>query len=256
MTFRTIRNLRLWFVFLNPFQLLFGNAGGQDQDDKTTQTGTPPANGGSGSGGQSGQGGSEDPNLLKLSTAQLAERLDRAKNSAVSELLKTLGFEKAEDLKTLVDQAKQAQEASKTELEKAQTAATKAKADLEAAQQQNKDLEAARLADKLDSAITEAAKGSEEYGTKTLHAYNAKDVIGWARNESGEDLTKLLSSDGVVDGKAVGELVKKAHKARPHYFQTAGPGSPSNRGGSAPEPNAEEKKKAAQAQAQNLRNRF
>ncbi len=213
--------------------------GEQGETDKTTQTGTPPANGGSGSSGQSGQGGSQDdPSLLKLTSAQLSERLDRAKNTAVSELLKQLGFEKPEDLKTTVDQFKAAQDAQKTELQKAQDALTKAQADAKAAQERAAALEEQRIADKLNRAISDAAQGGDEYGTKTLRAFSSEDVITWIRSQSGasaDELAKLIDESGKVDAKKVGELVKACQKARPHYFQAAGPGSPSNRGGKAAE---------------------
>lgn len=202
----------------------------------TTPTGTPPANGGSGSGGQPNQDRSpSDPNLINMTSAQLAERLDRAKNTAVGELIKTLGFEKPEDLKTAMEQWRSSQESAKTDLEKAQSAAAKAKTDLEQANAAIQQLKQARLDDRLNAAITVASQGSEEYGTKTLRAFSAEDVIAWARTQSGEDLTKLIDETGKVDAKAVGELTKKCQKARPHYFQASGPGSPSNRGGKPPE---------------------
>lgn len=200
----------------------------------TTQTGTPPANGGSGTSGQQTQGGA-DPNLINMTSAQLAERLDRAKNTAVTDLLKQLGFDKPEDLKTTVEQFRQAQDAQKSELQKATDDAAKLKTRAEQAEAEVKGLAQARLDDKLNLAIGAASQGGEEYGTKTLRAHNVDDVIVWAREQSGEDLSKLIDEAGKVDVKAVGELVKKAHKARPHYFQSGGPGSPSNRGGKPPE---------------------
>lgn len=50
----------------------------------------------------------------------LSERLSRAKGAAVGDLLKELGFEKPEDLKTAVQRQREAENANKSELQKAQ----------------------------------------------------------------------------------------------------------------------------------------
>ena len=50
----------------------------------------------------------------------LTERLNRAKGTAVGDLLKELGFEKPEDLKTAVQRQREAENANKSELQKAQ----------------------------------------------------------------------------------------------------------------------------------------
>ena len=57
-----------------------------------------------------------------------------------------------------------------------------------------------------------------------------EDVITWAR-QSGKDLTALLDKDGKLDDKAVKALIDEAKKARPAWFASGGPGSPSNAGG-------------------------
>lgn len=50
----------------------------------------------------------------------LTERLNRAKGAAVGDLLKELGFEKPEDLKTAIQRQREAENANKSELQKAQ----------------------------------------------------------------------------------------------------------------------------------------
>ncbi len=225
-----------------------------DEQTTTTNTGTPPANGGN-QGGQQPQGGA-DPALINMTSAQLAERLDRAKSGAVGELLKALGFEKPEDLKASLDQAKQLQQAQMSEAQKAQALATEADAKRKQAEEQLADTnrklqeaEAQRRKDLVDGAISLAAK---EAG-----AEHAEDVVTWARlNKPADDLAKLVDEAGKVAADPTKKLIDEAKAARPSWFSVKGPGSPSSRGGRAPEPDADAKKRAALAQAQNLRRRF
>jgi len=85
-----------------------GGAGGGSVDNQPQNPGNDDGDGTGGDG------------EIKLTSAQLAERLNRQKRVAINEFLSSLGFEKSDDLKTLVERARAADEADKTELQKAQ----------------------------------------------------------------------------------------------------------------------------------------
>ena len=92
-----------------------GGAGGTDTNDGTTTggTGDDKATGGTGD-----DKGKDTVKKIELTEAQLAERLARARRTEQAELLKTLGFEKAEDLKKAIEDKKKADEDKKTEAQK------------------------------------------------------------------------------------------------------------------------------------------
>lgn len=175
-----------------------------------------PANGGD---QQSGQIPPSEPTWLP-------ERLERNARSAVNNFLKDLGFEKADDLKALLTEAKNLKESQMSEVEKAQKAREKAEQRAADAEKRAAELEAARVNDRIDTAIRAAATDAR--------AQYPEDVITWAR-QSGKDLAALIDKDGKLDDKGVKALIDEARKARPAWFASGGPGSPSNAGGKAPQ---------------------
>lgn len=181
--------------------------------DNPTTPETAPGN----NGGQSGA--NDNPTWLP-------ERLARARASAVSELLKELGFEKPDDLKTLVTKAKQDEAAKLSEVEKAQKALDQEKLDRAKVEQDLADLKALRLTEKRHGALTEAAGKAK--------AEKPEHVLMWAKEYAPADLLTLVSEDGKTDEKAVEALIKKVQAAEPKWFGQGGPGSPSNRGGRTP----------------------
>jgi len=75
-------------------------------------------NDGAGAGNDgAGAGGTDE---IKLSSRAFNERLKRAEKKGQDEFLKSLGYEKSDDLKTLLDEVKAGKEAQKTELQKLQ----------------------------------------------------------------------------------------------------------------------------------------
>lgn len=152
-----------------------------------------------------------------------------ARDKAVSDLLKELGFEKPEDLKTLVTDVRKQQENEKTELEKLQSKLEAAEklaqekaAALEQAQQQ-------RLIDRRNHAVLAAARAAK--------ATHPDDVLGWVERYGTEHkvgIESALKEDGTIDDKAVNAMIEAAKKQRPNYFTSTVPGSPSNRDGLPP----------------------
>jgi hypothetical protein len=72
----------------------------------------------SGTGGQGGSGGEVKPYLSFPDEASFMSRIKREGSKQVGEFLKGLGFEKQEDLKTIIDTHQANIEAGKTELQK------------------------------------------------------------------------------------------------------------------------------------------
>ena len=104
-----------------------GSSGGGGSPAPEQPPATPPTGGGQ----QPGQSGGEN---LQLTSAQLAERLDRARGAERTALLKTLGYDSVEALQTAILEGQRAREAQMTEQEH-QTQS------LQAAQQRAQELE-------------------------------------------------------------------------------------------------------------------
>ncbi len=85
--------------------------GGDGGGDPTQNPGNDD---GDGAGGDGGSG------TIQLTSQQLAERLSRQKRAAVSEFLRGLGFEKADDLKAAIERLKATEDANKTEAQRLQ----------------------------------------------------------------------------------------------------------------------------------------
>ncbi|HEX3043546.1 MAG TPA: hypothetical protein VHY08_02225 [Bacillota bacterium] len=83
--------------------------GGGGADDNTSHEKTP-----------AGGGGQNNEQIVFPNQASFMERVKREGRSQFNEFIKELGFEKPEDLKTLVTKAKETEEKNKTDLQKAQ----------------------------------------------------------------------------------------------------------------------------------------
>lgn len=101
------------------------------------------------------------------------------------------------------------------------------------------ELEAARITDKVNGAIKDAA----------AKAKNRDHVLNLIRIEHADKVAALVNDKGEVDSKAAEALVNEFSKENPDYFAGAGgPGSPSNRGGKTPDANGTERAAAAMTQ--------
>jgi len=152
-----------------------------------------------------------------------AKTRKEARAAAVNDLLKELGFDKADDLKAVVQSAKAKAEADLSAAEKSEAARLKAEKERDEAKTALESEKAARLIDKRNDALMAAAAKAG--------ALDAKDVLRWAGDESADALKATLKDDGALDDKAVDALVAAAKKAKPHYFGVGAPGSPSLSGG-------------------------
>lgn len=194
----------------------------------TPEPATPP-----GTNGGEQTPGSDEPKLTQTEANRLiGQARKQGRESGLSDLLKELGFEKADDLKALITEARDRKAAELTEAEKLQQ-------QLEAERKKNADFEATlqrerqqRLESTRDAAIREAAQKA--------NASVPADVVMWAKgSEGGDYLSDTLAEDGSVNDKAVAALVEACKKARAGWFSTTHPGSPSQGGGKPPVPNNE-----------------
>lgn len=217
-------------------------------DEGGSGTGTQPANPGTpaaNTGGHQGQGGtsSEAKTYTQADIDNIIkERLSRAEEAHSKKALEKLGIGNLDEAAEIIKKAKAQEEADKTESQKLADRIAKLEAEKKAADEKLATEQQARIQDKVNSAISAAAKG----------AHDAGDVVLLARSQFGEDVGKLVNAEGVIDDKAVIALVEKIKKVKPHMFGSANPGSPSNNGGCAPAPGDEAKKEGIK----NVRNQI
>lgn len=152
-----------------------------------------------------------------------------ARETGIAEFLKDLGFEKPDDLKSMVTAFKSADEAEKSELEKAQ----KRIADLEKAKVEAETAatkaQQERMEERRNAAILTALTGAEK----------PQSVLNLLLVEHAADVTALMAEDGTIDAKKVGALADKAKKEYAGMFKSGNPGSQSHSGGKTPMPDKE-----------------
>lgn len=198
-----------------------GGAGGGQQGgsgDATQGGGTGGGTGGTqGSQGTGGtQGGGGEAKFTQADVDRIVgERATRASESAVSKLLKELGFEKPDELKAAVKAHKDAEDAKKSELEKLQGAVTKAGEKQAQAEVKAAELEELLQGERMRNAIV--AKASELGFEVPGDAYALIDL---AEVKVGED--------GKVSGfeKALEELAKSGRLKMRAGTPGAGLGTP------------------------------
>lgn len=163
----------------------------------------------------------DDVNRLMRKTRK-AERA-----AALKELAASQEFESVEEMVALAAEAKSRQADEQTEAQKAQKALEAANAKLAAREQELDAERQARLLDKRNAALRDAAGEAD----------TPEDVILWATAHAAELVDAILTDNGTIDEKAVTAVIEAAKKARPKWFQHTGtPGSPSVAGGRVPSP--------------------
>jgi hypothetical protein len=192
---------------------------------------------------KSGKSGGDEQN-----PAWLPDRLKEAKRSAVSKVIKDLGFEKPEDLNAFVTAAREAEKGKLSELDRTRAELAQIKQAQAEAQAQLESERTARRTDKINNSILSAAS--------TAKAEIPQDVLNLLKAENKLDPATLLDDEGNVKTDTVKALIDAAKGLRPNWFGRAGVGSPSNAGGQPPEPDASVKDRARTEQARNLRNKF
>jgi len=166
---------------------------------------------GAGGGGQ-GAGGDSDP-VVSFKQSELnksyADRAKRAAESAVNDLLKSLGIKSADDLKAALKKAQDTDQAQLTELQKAQQAAS-------AAQARIADLERSNLQVQTE-AQTARVRSAVELAAARLGFHNPEDAYQLA------DVAGIeIGEDGKVNGAE--EALKALIKARPYLVKSAAGG--------------------------------
>jgi hypothetical protein len=167
----------------------------------------------------------KDLDVLSIPRDAFNSRLDQAKRSGVSTLLKDLGYETADDLKAVLSDLAQIRSERETEKERAERLQ----------KEQQKVLDTLKI--RAEAAESELTKLRTEALQRQAHdqiVASVKDkvrasdeVIMWAQT-FGKAFYDALFVDGVIDGKAVGILVKECEKAKPEWFKPIAPGTPSN----------------------------
>lgn len=154
----------------------------------------------------------------------VGERAKRAKESGIADFLKELGFEKPDDLKSLVTDARKRQEDELSEAEKLNqklVATEKKLQEAEAAAQQA--VQSARE-EKRNSAILAALTIAEK----------PQSVLNLLLVEHASKVAEVMGEDGALDSKKIEALAKTAQTDYPGMFKKTGPGSPSHAGGTTP----------------------
>lgn len=201
-----------------------GNAGGDGGNTGNAgNTATPPGKDGGNAGNADG---SEQRITLPLS--DLNERVQRAKQAAINDLLKQLGVENTDTLKAALQRLAEIDEASKSELEKMKgelekERAARQKAESELATQRQKYLEERRDSKFKDMAQSKRAK-------------NPEDVLVLAKAYHPDMMAKTITDEGEVDEKAIETVIAAMQKDRRELF-SVNPGSPSAAGGHTPSSN-------------------
>ncbi len=147
-----------------------------------------------------------------------ADRAKRAGESAVSGLLKDLGVDKLDDLKTTLADAKKLKESQLSEIEKTKTEAANLKSQLE---KEKTDAQA-----KLDAAKAQ----NEKLLKRQAFADSAKTLkLAFPTPQAEGDAFALADLSKVtIEGEAVkgmDDVLKALQKDRPYLFASAKPGN-------------------------------
>lgn len=140
----------------------------------------------------------------------LDERLDRARQEGMSQLLQELGIEDPKALKSMVDVAREAEEANKTELEKLQGKLEKAATDAQSIQAERDQL-AAQLRREREDRLVERLANS-------LGFADASDASLLVNREAFE-----YGDDEQIKEASVKAALEKLLEAKPHLRGQAAP---------------------------------
>lgn len=174
-------------------------------------------------------GAASEPTFTQAEIDKIVgKRAVEAKQAAITELLKELGFEKPDELKSLVSEAKKRKETEMSEADKLRDALAKITTERDNAAQRAQEVEALRIADRVNSKL-------EALATKA-RVEHPEDVVKYLREYNADDVKGLVNEDGSVNDTAAAKLLEVVKKARPNWFAVSGLGSPSNNNGRPPQP--------------------
>lgn len=196
----------------------------------TTQTETSPDK-------STGAGGSAEAPIMN--TAQLLERLERARKTVLSEL----GYDDEKAAKAALDEAKKLKEAQMSEAEKATKALADAEKKATDAQAEIAELKHAAKVARFESAVRKVATDAK--------AKYPDDV--YLKVSLEPEFKKWLEADD-PDEKAIVKWVDTLKTQRPEWFTNGNgtPGSPSNRNASG-NPTTQQEQDARQKFASQIR---
>lgn len=190
----------------------------------------------------------EQVETLTFTPSALSARLERAQQKALTDFIKSVGFEKPDEFNSFIEDAKKRQQAEMSDTERV-------KAELEAERQ--KTAKAIEAAERAEARRIEAIRNAAIL--TAAQAANAKvpeDVLLFAQTQ---DTSALIGEDGEPDKKAIAQLIDTVKKDRAYWFGNGGsgtPGSPSNANGSLSELDKKAKQAASGKMTQFVRNRF
>lgn len=202
------------------------NANTQKKDEKANvkpdqqNTGTSSGQ----TGGQAAGGDTHDMSIT-LTTAAFEERLERAKATALSELLKALGIENTDALKQRLQKAQELEDAGKTELEKAQSALKKANDRIQELDTELEQERAQRRADNRNRKFEELAK--------KVGARKPDYVLVLAEKLHADLFARTINEAGEPDETVINKILTKMRETDKELFGSVNPSVPSNSGASA-----------------------
>lgn len=169
--------------------------------------------------------GGEDTGAIQLTSAQLAQRLERAQQTALNKLFESLGVDNADTIKQVLSAEKQRQEAEMSELEKANAEIERLKAEAQQAKLDAEKAQQERLVSERNAAIRGALAG--------VRKDKVGSVLTLLQAEHADKVEAVLQ-DGAIDQKAVDTLAELARKEYSGFFEATTPGSQSNSDGKPP----------------------
>ncbi len=123
-----------------------------------------------------------------------AKRADQASQSAVANLLKELGVEKADDIKAALKKAKDLELSQLSDLEKAQKEAADSKAKLEVAEREKAEITAAAAEKLLRAAVLAEAQKQHFYKPDDAWLYIDRAAIKVKEDDTYEGLYKAVAA--------------------------------------------------------------
>lgn len=194
-----------------------------------------------------GEDGADKP---IMTTAQLKDRLERAKRAEREALLKDLGIEDPEADKELLASARKRREDEKTEAQKAEAARLKAEKERDDAK-----AEFAAYKAEQDAKARSSTRDTAINAALTEQNAKADKVLKLLKADHLDMVDAVLKDDGSVDKDKLNALIKKAREVFPEDFKPRGVGSPSNAGGRPVDPDKASKVQAAQEQRNFIKTR-
>jgi alanyl-tRNA synthetase len=171
----------------------------------------------------------------------VGERAKRAQEAAINKMLTELGFERPDDLKALVTDAKKRKDAEMSELEKAQVA-------IDAANKKAKEAED-RYQQAQQEMLNRERKQAFLKATRDSGGSNPDDLFILVQAKHQSEFVSVFGDDAIPDESKMKTFMKQVQSSFPAYFGTSGAGSPSNSNGVAPTSQQETEKTVQQMTA-------